>query len=130
MNQLDRLERLAQRLIEKPFQRLFQTRLHPADLADHLTMVVAACRDGADSRLIPNHYQIIINPLDYPALVDGAGDRAIMADLVNHLTGLAAEGNCQFQGSLQVSLVQSESVPPGRVEVRTGHTGHNSGEAW
>ena len=45
MNQFDRLETIAQRLIEGIFSRLFHTQLHPADLARHLAVIVCETND-------------------------------------------------------------------------------------
>ena len=126
MNQLDRLEGLARQLIEGPFQRLFRKRLHLVDLADHLAAAVeAACQketggqNGRGAGLIPNHYQILVNPADYTVLVERSGREAVVNELYDYLTDLAVEANYQFDGALYVSLDQDERVLPGRVQVET-----------
>ena len=50
MNRLDRLEALAQRLIEGTFNRLFQTQLDPVDLVHHLTAAVENGRRNGKGR--------------------------------------------------------------------------------
>ena len=126
MNQLDRLEGLARQLIEGPFQRLFRKRLHLVDLADHLAAAVeAACQketggqNGRGAGLIPNHYQILVNPADYTVLVERSGREAVVSELYDYLTDLAVEVNYQIDGPFQVWLDQDESVSPGRVQVKT-----------
>ena len=120
MNQLDRLERLAQRLIEGVFHRLFQTRLHPADLAEHLAKAIEqGRRDEAGAILIPNHYQIVINPTDYAWLVEQSSCDALVTELYNYLTNLVAEANYQFCGPLHVLLDKNDTVLSGRVEIKT-----------
>lgn len=121
MNQLDKLEALAQRLIEGTFSRLFQTRLRPADLAHHLAVAIESGREGASggsTNLIPNRYQIILNPADYTALVAHPGSQAQAAKLRQYLLRLAREAGYRFAGPLEVALGQSEAVLPGQVEVK------------
>jgi hypothetical protein len=120
MNQLDRLERLVQQLIEGSFQCLFRKRLHPVDLADHLAVAVeAGCQNGRGVVLIPNYYQILLNPADYAVLVEKSSRNTVVTELYDYLTNLAAEANYQFDGPLQVLLDQDERVLPGRVQVKT-----------
>jgi hypothetical protein len=120
MNQLDRLERLAQRLIEGPFQRLFRTRLHPADLGEHLAMAIEkGRRDEMGTHLIPNYYQIMVNPNDYAMLVEQSSYDTVVAALCHHLTDLAAETDYRFCGPLKVALAKNEDVLPGRIEIET-----------
>jgi len=122
MNQLDKLEALAQRLIEGTFSRLFQTRLRPADLAHHLAVAIESGSKGASgggsTNLIPNRYQIILNPDDYAALAVYPGSEAEVLKLRQYLLRLAREANYRFAGPLEVGLGQSEAVLPGQVEVK------------
>ena len=118
MNQLDRFERLVQRLIEGPFRRLFQTGLHPADLADQLAAVIETDhQNGQGSNLIPNHYQIMINPADYACLVERSSCEAIVTELYSFLISLAVEANYQFEGPLQVFLEPIEEIVAGHVQI-------------
>ncbi|MBN1219768.1 MAG: DUF3662 domain-containing protein [Anaerolineae bacterium] len=118
MNQLDRFERLAQRLIEVPFQRLFQPQLHPADLTDQLALAIEEGRqNGRGHDLIPNHYQILINSADYAQLVKTSNCDAIVTELYTYLSSLAAETNWQFAGPLRVLLEQDETIKPGSIKI-------------
>ena len=122
MNQLDRLERLAQQLIEGPFRRLFQTHLHPSDLADHLVAVIEANgQNGRESDLLPNYYQILVNPADYARLVETISCDAIVTDLYHHLLNLVAESDYRLEGALQIVLDRDAVVKPGQVEIKTDH---------
>ena len=71
MNQLDRLETLAQRLIEGTFNRFFQTQLHPADVVHHLAVAIEQGRQSS-ANVVPNIYQIVLNPADYNKLTAGS----------------------------------------------------------
>ncbi len=120
MNRLDRLERWVQRLIEGPFNRLFRTRLHPTDLVDHLLAAAEQGRqNGRGSNLIPNHYQVVVNPTDYAMLVEKSSCDAIVTDLYHHLTTLVAEAHYQFDGPLQVLLDEDETILPGQIVIKT-----------
>ena len=119
MHQLDRLEYLVQRLIEGPFQRLFRTRLHPADLSNRLAAVIEADRqNGRGAETVPNRYQIMVNPVDFARLVEASSCEAIVTELYSYLISLAAEANYQFGGPLQVSLEPDEAVATGHVEIK------------
>lgn len=120
MNGLDRLETLAQQLIEGIFQRLFQTQLHPADLARHLAAVIETGRQaGAPANVIPNHYWIRLNPADYAGLINRSSEGVEIAHLRNYLAHLIEEAGYQLTGPLQISLDQSATVLPGQVEIMT-----------
>jgi hypothetical protein len=100
--------------------------LHPVDLADHQAVAVeAACQketggqNGRGVVLIPNYYQILLNPADYAALVEKSSRDTVVTELYDYLTNLAAEANYQFDGPLQVLLDQDERVLLGRVQVKT-----------
>jgi hypothetical protein len=122
MNQLDRLERWVQQLIERPFNHLFRTGLHPTDLADSLLTAAEESRqNGSSANLIPNHYQVMINPADYVILVEKLDCDAIVTELYNHLVTQAAEAHYQFGGTLHILLDQNETVSPGQIEIKTDY---------
>ena len=120
MNQLDRFEKLARQLIEGPFQRLFGGHLHPADLAEHLLAAVEAGRRSQNGiSFIPNQYQLALNPADFALLVEESSRETVLAELQTYLTGLAAETDYHFGGSLRVMIAEDEKVQVGRVQVKT-----------
>jgi len=120
MNQFDLLEKLAQQLIEGTFHRLFRTRLHPADLTEHLLAAVENGRqNGNGANLLPNHYQITVNPVDYAVLVEESSGDMLAAELHHFLIGLAAAANYQFGGPLRVALAENKGVEPGQVDITT-----------
>lgn len=122
MNQLDRLERLAQRLIEGPFRVFFQTRLHLADLADYLANAIENGRRNEDkTNLLPNHYHILVNSTDYAYLVERSSYDTILTELHHHLTNLVVETDERFYGPLRILLDKDDVVLPGRVEIKTDY---------
>ena len=131
MNQFDRLEALAQRLIEGSFQRLFRIQFQPADLAHHLA---AAIENGKQAHgavdLIPNHYQILLNPADYWALIDGSDHHSAVADLHTWILGLVQEMDYRLAGPLHVWLEQQENIPPGQVKIKTAYETASNSPPW
>ena len=131
MNPLDRLEKLAQWLIEGSFQRLFHKRLYYPDLARQL--VIAAEQDSrhrAGSRLAPNDYQIVLNPADYQTLVDPTGDTVVLSYLHSYLTRLIEESNYRLHSPLRLLLDKNEAVRRGHIAIKTEYVpGLRSDEA-
>lgn len=113
MNQLDRLETLAERLIEGAFQRLFRSRLHPAELARHLALAIER---GGQAGQIPHRYEISLHPADYEAL---ANQPAVLSDLRQYVDRLIQAGEYRPPDSLQVSLNKSDRLLPGQIEIKT-----------
>lgn len=125
MNQFDRLETVAQRLIEGGFARLFQTELHPADLAHHLARAIEngpQKTDQTGTRLVPNSYRVTLNPDDYTKLVSESTIEAETARLRRYLMRLIREVNCRPAGSIQVTLDQSKTVRLGKVSINSHYT--------
>ena len=131
MNQFDRLETIAQRLIEGIFSRLFHTQLHPADLARHLAVAVETEQpevSQTESAHIPNYYDITLNPGDYSQLVAGSSVEAEVIRLRNYLTWLIQEANYQPVGPIRVMLEKSDAVRPGKVKIKTRYVNGNDGK--
>jgi len=117
MNPLDNLERLAQRFVEGTFHHLFGKKLYPADLVDQLVASIEAERNGREENLLPSHYHITLNPVDYAAIVQQSSSKEIVSELITHLTTFAAESNYQFDGALRIELGQNDAVQRGQVEI-------------
>lgn len=132
MNQFDRLEIIAQRLIEGAFSRLFQTQLHPADLARRLARAVdddhqEAIRNGL--QLLPNFYRVTLSPGDYAKLVSGSTVEAETARLRRYLIRLIEEVNGRPVGPIEVTLDRSSAVRPGKVRVNSRHANGNGSKS-
>lgn len=128
MNQFDRLETIAQRLIEGVFSRLFHTQLHPADLARHLAIVIEneqpeAGQNEADH--IPNFYGITLNSGDYAQLVASSSVDTEVTRLRNYLTWLIQEADYQPAGPIHVTLEKSDRIRPGKIKVKTRYVNGN-----
>ncbi|MFQ5575851.1 MAG: FhaA domain-containing protein [Anaerolineae bacterium] len=123
MNALDLLEKLAERLIEEPFVRLFKPRLHPADLAKSLAgaMEAGQMSDGRGGTLAPNHYRVALNDDDFQALQTGADITAEVDAVKRYLTALVAETGSTLPGSLRVSIDPRPDIKPGRINVVAEH---------
>ncbi len=111
MNQFDRLEKLAQDLIEEPFQRLFPAHVRLADLAEHLLAAVEKHRQHENGAGL-YHYRIMVNPVDYAGLVAASGCEALETEFYAYLTDLT--------GPLRVTLIKNDTVKPGQVVIKTG----------
>ncbi|HEX9925770.1 MAG TPA: FhaA domain-containing protein [Anaerolineae bacterium] len=133
MNKFDHLETLVRRFIEGTFDRLFQAQVHPADLAQQLTLAIEQSQQNgtrAQSHLIPNRYQIMLNPADYAALVSGANRNGdVEVTIRDHVAGLIREGGYQLAGSLELFLTESQAVGPGTVNIKIDDTPVVFGEA-
>lgn len=124
MNKFDHLETLAQRLIEGPFNRLFQTRLHPADLAQRLMKAMLNGRQNnveAGSNTVPNDYQIVLNPADYATLIGKSSRSQLIAAIRRDLDSFIQEGDYQLVGPLHISLDEDKSISRGQVEIKANY---------
>jgi hypothetical protein len=123
VNTLNRLEKLVERLIEGPFDRLFRTRLHPADLAKALALAMEEGRiaDGRGGCIAPNHYQVTLNADDYQALQGKSNVIDEVEAIKRYLSGLMAETGCSILGTLQVSVQPRKEVEPGQIRVTSHH---------
>jgi hypothetical protein len=106
MNQFERLEELAQHLIEGPFQRFFPTHLRLADLAEYLLAAVEKNRQHENGAAV---YQIMVNPADYAGLVAASGREALETELTGPTTNLTD----------RVVVVENGAVGPGQVVIKT-----------
>jgi hypothetical protein len=111
MNELLRLERWLEQLVEEPFIRLFAGQLLPQDVAQHL---VAALEDGEclgpDGRPeVPGRYRIELNGEDLQALKHHHPD--LEDQLTRALGSLADRIGVRLMGSVGVVLVQADDLP-------------------
>jgi hypothetical protein len=113
MNQFERLEELAQHLIEEPFQHFFPAHVRLADLAEHLLVAIEKNRQ-LENGATASHYRIMVNPVDYADLVAASGREAFETELYAYLTGLTAD----LIEPLYVVLVKNDTVGPGQVVIK------------
>jgi hypothetical protein len=117
MNQIERFEALAERLVEGTFARLFSGYLHPLEVATHLARAMEDHRvsspDGTS--LAPTHYWVYLNPRDFGLLI--ANRPSLSEDLVEHIAALAGEAGLVLQDAPVVSVEPLTSVAPHSVRV-------------
>jgi hypothetical protein len=123
VNALDRFEKLMERLIEGPFDRLFKRRLHPADVARALAQAMAAGQttDGRGGVLVPNYYQVLLSEEDFRSLGESSALREEVMAIERYLSGLMVEAGWESAGPLQVSVEPLAHIQPGRVQVTADH---------
>ncbi|MGD1994829.1 MAG: DUF3662 and FHA domain-containing protein [Anaerolineae bacterium] len=117
MNQIERFEALAERLVEGTFARLFSGYLHPLEVATHLARAMEDQRvlapDG--TALAPTHYWVYLNPRDFGLLI--ANRPSLSEDLVEHVAALANEAGLVLQDPPVVSVEPLTAVAPHSVRV-------------
>jgi hypothetical protein len=124
LEKLAQFEALAERWLEGGFGRLFRTRLHQAELAEHL---IRALEDGQTAgpggvRLAPDDYYVLLHPDDHARLGDGQGHAALEEQLTRHLMATAQQIGATLTRRPQVQLAPSDRIPPREVEVHAGLT--------
>ncbi|MBN1954647.1 MAG: FHA domain-containing protein [Anaerolineae bacterium] len=110
MNQIDRFEALAKRLVEGTFTRLFASCLHPLEVATHLARAMedhqVTAADGAP--LAPTHYWIYVHPQDFALL---ANERPSLSDeLQTHVCQLAREAGLTLTAPPSVAVEPLSAV--------------------
>lgn len=117
MSGISRFEDLAQQLVEGTFRRLFDSHLHPLEVATHLAR---AMEDGrvveTDGRVVvPNQYWVFLHPADQ-RLWREMGD-LLETELIAYITRLARRGEFTLGGGPVVKVYPSAELPPGGVQV-------------
>lgn len=128
MNALERFEKLVERLVESPFERLFKGGLHPADVANVLAEAVEKGQldDGRGGRLVPNHYQVFLNQADYRAMQARAALAEEVAAIERYLTSLQAETGGQTVGPVAVHILPGANIGLGQIKVRADYLARGS----
>ena len=119
LEKLAQFEALAERWLEGGFARLFRTRLHHAELAEHL---IRALEDGQTAGpegvwLAPDDYQILLHPDDHARLGDGQGYAALEEQLTRHLMATAQQIGATLTRRPRVHLSPADRIPRREVEV-------------
>ncbi|HET7678428.1 MAG TPA: DUF3662 and FHA domain-containing protein [Candidatus Limnocylindrales bacterium] len=113
---LSSVERLFERILERPAARVFRTRLQPVQIQRRLERAMdGERRIGADKTYVPNRYRVRLCP------ADAAAFDSYRATLENELGEALLERARSRAYTLverpRVTIEAAESVPAGEVEV-------------
>jgi hypothetical protein len=108
---------MAEQLVEGAFARMFRARLQPIEVARH---IARAMEDGQvispqGQAVVPNVYQVYLNPDDYQAL-ESYRD-ALQDELARYVANLARSGERTMLGRPRVALHANVAVSLKRVRV-------------
>jgi hypothetical protein len=111
------IERLFERLLERPAARLFQARLEPIHLQRQLERTMEAERRlGSRRTYVPSSYSVLLHPRDMSTF-DSYRD-SLAADLAEALHAHARSRGYTLTARPQVELAASDDVATGDVVVR------------
>jgi hypothetical protein len=110
------LERLIERLIERPSARLFRTRIQPLQLQRRLERAMETHRRTATDRTtVPNRYSIRLNPADMTGLAPVA--ESLVAELADSALLFARNHHYFVADRPQVALQANRGVALGDIAV-------------
>jgi hypothetical protein len=104
-------------LVEGTFARLFGERLHPLEVATHLTRAMEdhEVTGPEGTPYAPTHYWIHLNPDDHQALAE---DRQSLEEaLIRHVTELASQAGQVLSVTPTVHVLMDEGVEPHQVHI-------------
>ena len=116
-NPLSHLEDMAEQLVEGAFARLFRARLQPIEVARR---IARAMEDGQvinaqGQVVVPNAYQVYLNPDDYQALE--SYQDTLQYELTRYVATLARNVGATMPGRPRVYLQANATVSLKRVRV-------------
>ena len=110
------VERLIERLIERPSARLFRTRIQPLQLQRRIERAMETHRrSAADRTLVPNRYSIRLNPADMTHLAPVADSLA--AELADSALTFARSHHYILADRPRVALHANRAVAIGDIVV-------------
>jgi hypothetical protein len=110
------LERLIERLIERPSARLFRTRVQPLQLQRRLERALeTARRPEGDRTVVPNRYAIRLHPDDMRTLAPSA--EALAGELADAALSFARAHRYFLADRPRVALGANRGVPKGDIVV-------------
>jgi hypothetical protein len=113
---LSSIESILERLFEAPVGRLFGARLQPVTLAKRLERAMDTNRTfGAEGILVPNHYDVHLNPADYAAFESYRG--SLEDDLAHGVLRRAREERYTLLSRPRVQLLADRAVARGDLRV-------------
>jgi hypothetical protein len=117
MSGISRFEALAQQLVEGTFRRLFDSHLHPLEVATHLAQAMEDGRvvEAGGRVIVPNQYWVFLHSADRQTWREMSG--LLEAELVVYITRLARRGGFTLGGKPIVKVYPSAELPPGGVRV-------------
>jgi hypothetical protein len=117
VNPLSHLEDIAEQLVEGGFARMFRARLQPIELARRIarTMQDGQVIDARGQIVVPNAYQVYLNPDDFQALADYRD--TLQEELARYVASLARQAGATMPGRPRVFLQANTSVSLRRVRV-------------
>lgn len=133
MNNIQKFEELAERLIEGTFERIFGAKLHPGDIARRLavTMDEKSAPDEEGHVVIPSTYEVRLNPDDYIALSGEMGSiDTTLEQLQYYLEQLAYEGGFYLYDEIDLTISYDEKVEPGQIEVSASYGVEDDGSTF
>jgi hypothetical protein len=120
-SQLDRFERLFEKLVEDPLIRLFSGELRPGELVARLGR---AMEDKAEGKRAPDHYQVLLNPEDREALLAAEPDLPQL--LADEVCVLAEQAALSLPTEPVVELTPRPEMPRQTVRVTARVTGQRA----
>jgi len=110
------IERLIERLVERPSARLFRTRLQPVQLQRRIERAMETeRRSGTGGVLVPDRYVVRLHPDDLAALPSATD--VLTAQLADGALTFARAHRYHLAGRPMVAIVSSRAVARGDVAV-------------
>lgn len=112
------LERLFERVFERPTARLFRQRLAEVQVVRRVERAMERARSGHGTRTaVPARYRVRLHPTDLQALAGEAGPEALAGRLADAALAFARAHGYHLPGRPTISLVADPAVDRGTVEV-------------
>ncbi|MGZ8527617.1 MAG: FhaA domain-containing protein [Candidatus Limnocylindrales bacterium] len=119
MRPLSGLERMLERLLERPSARLFGTRLQPIQIQRRIERAMERERQSADQRVIvPDRFSVHLAPIDLEAF--GEAVEEVAAQLADEALVFARGRGYLLAARPRVELVADRTVGGGDVRVAAG----------
>jgi len=116
MSAVSRFESLMEGLIERPFTRLFRSRLQPIEIAKKIVREMEAGRVvGVSSVLVPNDYEVSLSPEDFAAFAPIRG--ALEGEMASYVAQAAADHRYTTVEPPLVSIILDDALHPRQVVV-------------
>jgi len=114
---MTRLESLLEGVFERSYARLFHARLQPVEIAKRLSREMEAGRVvGVSSVLVPNYYEVALNPDDFAAFAPIRV--SLEGDMARYLARFAHDHNYSMTTDPEVHLLSDLTLRPRQVAPR------------
>ncbi|HEU4672229.1 MAG TPA: DUF3662 and FHA domain-containing protein [Candidatus Limnocylindrales bacterium] len=116
---LSTIERLLERIFERPAARIFRSRIQPIQLQRRIERAMETERlSGADRTLVPNAFTVRLSPADLEPLEGVAA--SLVAELADAALAFARRHAYTVLDRPRVDLVSDPAVDPGEIRVAAG----------